>query len=240
VSAPIASLTSGLRQLAEVRLLLLLLLLAAALWGFVQVVDEVREGEAEAFDRALLLALRARDDPTLPWGPPWFQEAMRDVTALGGMTIVVLVTLAASAFLACSGHRGGAVLVMVAVAGAVLWSLALKAGFDRPRPELVPHGSIAITTSFPSGHSATATATWLTLGALLARFQTRRRLKALAMGLGILIALGVGVSRVYLGVHWPTDVLAGWTLGGAWALLCWLAATWLQRRGIVEPEEGTG
>ena len=134
--------------------------------------------------------------------------------------------------------------VIAAVVGGTLLSTALKMGFERPRPDLVPHGTRIYTASFPSGHAMLSAVTYLTLGALLARVQKRRRVKALLLGLAILITLLVGMSRVYLGVHWPSDVLAGWCVGAAWAALCWFVALQLQRRGEVEradpvtPEEG--
>jgi undecaprenyl-diphosphatase len=126
-----------------------------------------------------------------------------------------------------------ALFVLAAAAGAILWITLLKLGFDRPRPDLVPHFMTAQTPSFPSGHSAAAAAVYLTLGALLARFQTRRRLRLFFVGLAVAITVLVGFSRVYLGVHWPSDVVAGWTLGGGWAVACWLMATWLGRRHVL-------
>ena len=95
------------------------------------------------------------------------------------------------------------------------------------------------TASFPSGHSMMAAVTYLTLAALIARVQPTRALKVYVLTLAVLVTVAVGVSRVYLGVHWPTDVLAGWTAGAAWALGCWLVAWWLEGRGAVEPEKLT-
>jgi undecaprenyl-diphosphatase len=127
-----------------------------------------------------------------------------------------------------------ALFVVAAVGGGMLLSTLLKMGFDRPRPDLVPHGALVYTASFPSGHATLSAVVYLTLGALLARVQPRFVLKFYLLGLAIVLTVTVGVSRVYLGVHWPTDVLAGWALGAAWALFCWAAALWLQRRGQVE------
>jgi undecaprenyl-diphosphatase len=121
------------------------------------------------------------------------------------------------------------------IGGAILSNL-LKDFFQRPRPEIVPHLAYAANTSFPSGHSMMSAVTYLTLAALLARSQERRRIKAYFLLLAVLITFLVGVSRIYLGVHWPTDVLAGWTAGTTWALLCWLVARSLQRRKALEPE----
>jgi len=138
-----------------------------------------------------------------------------------------------------SRRRAAALLVLVAVAGGMLLSTLLKLGFERPRPDLVPHAVEVYTASFPSGHAMLSAVTWLTLGALLMRVEPRRRVKAFVLAMAVLTTLLVGASRIYLGVHWPTDVLAGWCIGAAWALICWLAALWLQRRGRVEETRET-
>jgi undecaprenyl-diphosphatase len=110
----------------------------------------------------------------------------------------------------------------------------LKEFFERPRPDLVPHGAEVFTASFPSGHAMMSAVVYLTLGALLARVETGLRVKAFVLSVSVLLTVLVGISRVYLGVHWPTDVLAGWTVGAAWAVMCWLIARVLQRKGRVE------
>lgn len=208
-------------------------------WAFIALADEVREGETHAFDSALLLSLRNPQNLADPIGPSWLEEAARDITGLGGHTVLTIITIAAVAYLLMAGKRGAALLVVVAVVGGTLLSTGLKLGFERPRPDLVPHGARIYTASFPSGHAMLSAVTFLTLGALLTRVQESRRIRAFIMGLAVAMTLLVGASRIYLGVHWPSDVLAGWSVGAAWASLCWFVALQLQRRGQVEDPGGT-
>lgn len=211
-------------------MLLAVLAVVGACWGFVELADVVMEGGTHAADRAILLALRDPGDPSDPIGPRYVHEIGRDLTALGGTAFLTLLTLGVFGYLRIVGRRRDAWVVAVGVLGALLWSLALKEVFARPRPALVPHASIVYTASFPSGHSTLAAATYLTLGMVLAHVHRGGRLRAYLLGSMILLAVLVGVSRVYVGVHWPTDVLAGWTLGAAWAVLCWTAAhAWRHR-----------
>jgi undecaprenyl-diphosphatase len=133
-----------------------------------------------------------------------------------------------------AGKRRAALFLLVAIGGGIVIGFAVKAGFERARPDLVEHAARVFTASFPSGHSMMAAVTYLTLGTLLARVQPHRRLKLYLIGLAVLVSLAVGISRVYLGVHWPSDVLAGWALGASWAMLCWAVVLWLQRRGQIE------
>jgi undecaprenyl-diphosphatase len=212
-----------------------LLAVAFAAWGFVELADEVAEGEVAAVDRRILLAMRTADDATDPIGPPWFEELVRDMTALGSLGVLTLVVAAVCGFLWLQRNRMAVAYVLIAVLGAMLLSSTLKSFYNRPRPDLAPHGARVMTASFPSGHSTMSAATYLTLGALLARYQAQWRLRIYLVVLSIVLAILVGVSRVYLGVHWPSDVLAGWALGAAWALLCWGVAAYLQRRRVIEP-----
>ena len=217
----------------ERRTLLAILALAALAWGFAELHEAAVGGDG--LDQRILLLLRDPADPSRPWGPGWLQTSVRDVTALGGYPVYVPLTLFVAGYLALDRKRGAAVFVLCAILGATALGVLLKLGFDRPRPDLVPHAVLTYTSSFPSGHATGAAATYLTLGALLARFQARRRMKAYLLTIGVLTTLSVGLSRIYLGVHWPTDVLAGWTLGAGWALLCWTVARLLQHRGGIEP-----
>ena len=161
---------------------------------------------------------------------------MRDITSLGSVSVLGLVVLAVTGFLVITGRRQTALLVLVSVIAGTLFGSLMKHGFARPRPELVPHGSRIYTASFPSGHATMSAVVYLTLGALLARTEHAQRVKLYILSVAALLTLIVGLSRIYLGVHWPTDVLAGWALGSAWAMISWLAMLWLQSRGQVEPE----
>lgn len=216
--------------------LLALLTISAAAWAFIELVDEVLEGGSRAFDTALLLAMRNPADASDPIGPPWVEELGRDFTALGGVGVLTLLTVAVAGFLWLQGRGRTMWLLLGAVVGGLLVSTAFKAGFSRPRPDLVPYEAEVYSASFPSGHSMMASVTYLTLAVLLAHGQRKRVLKVYLILIAVFVSVAVGVSRVYLGVHWPTDVLAGWSAGAAWALLCLLVAHWLQSRNAIEPE----
>lgn len=210
-----------------------------SLWAFVEITDEVLEGSAARFDERLLLALRSNADVSDPLGPWWLEDMMRDVTALGGIPLLLAVTLIVAGYLLVARRARTAAFLIVSVTGGVTVSLLLKDAFDRSRPDLVPHGAEVFTSSFPSGHSMMSALVWLTIGALLARIQPKKRLKAYVLAVALVMTLLVGFSRVYLGVHWPTDVLAGWTAGAAWAFAFWAGAGWLQMRGRLEaPVDG--
>jgi undecaprenyl-diphosphatase len=213
-----------LRGWLEPRILGLGALIAAALWLFIEVAGEVIEGDTEAVDTAILLALRRLGDAAHPLGPSWLEAAMRDITALGSPTVLGLIVAAVAVFLLLAGRLRAALLVLLATGGGGLGSMMLKRFFDRPRPDLFTHGDFVVSASFPSGHAMISAVVYLTLGALVARLLPSRRLKAYVMVVALLLPGLVGISRVYLGVHWPTDVLAGWVAGACWALACWLAA----------------
>lgn len=208
--------------------------IALGVFVFMKVESEIREGDVAALDRAVLLSLRNPADRSDPLGPRWLEEMGRDFTALGGTGLLTLVTLMGVGYLFLGRKPRSALYVASSIISATVLELVLKELFARPRPALVPHLSHVISPSFPSGHSMLAAAVYLTLGALLARVEKRLIVKAYVLAWALLLAVLVGVSRVYLGVHWPTDVLAGWAAGAAWAALSWLLARALQRCGTLE------
>jgi len=214
--------------------LILTLLTFLLIWGFVALADEVIEGDTKAIDESILLSFRETDNPAEPRGAHWVEEIARDLTGLGGTAILTVLSLATAGYLALRGRIHTTYYLVAAIGGGILISSLLKLGFNRPRPELVPHGSYVYTASFPSGHSMMSAITYLTLGALLARVESSRAIKAYLLIMAVAVTVFIGISRVYLGVHWPTDVLAGWAVGAAWATLCWSIANRLQRRGDLE------
>lgn len=227
-------------QRSEWPIMLAFSLPAGALWMFVELADEVLEGSTAAFDRELLLALRVTTDLSDPLGPAWLEELMRDFTALGGAGVLTLVTLNAIGYLLVVRKFRAATAVLLAVGGGIALSTALKFGFERPRPEFVAHGLRATSMSFPSGHSMMAAVVYLTIAVMLARVRPRWRVKSYIVGTAAVATVLVGLSRIYLGVHWPTDVLAGWAIGSGWAILCWLTTLLLQNSGKVESEYRPG
>ena len=223
---------------AEKSVLFVAFVLAISLFAFVEIAEEVGEGETAAFDTAILLAFRNSTDLSDPLGPAWFEGIMRDFTALGGVAVLTTVTILVAGFLFLTRKHRAAWMVIVSVLGGIALGHLLKWGFGRPRPDLVPHATAVYSQSFPSGHAMLSAVVYLTLGALLARTEREVRVKIYLISAAGLLTLMVGISRVYLGVHWPTDVLAGWAVGASWALVCWLVMLWLQGRGKVEPEDG--
>lgn len=205
-----------------------------ALFVFIKVTEEMLEGDTRGFDEWLLRTLRDPGQPEIPIGPRWLIGAAQEMTVLGGETVLTVLLILVLGYLALDRKYGAMGLVAVAAGGGGLLSTAMKNFIGRGRPDIVPHLVFVASPSFPSGHSMLAAVIYLTLGALLARFAARRRIKAYFLSAALLLAFLVGSTRVYLGVHYPTDVLSGWVAGLAWALGCWLVARYLQYSGKVD------
>lgn len=221
---------------ANSSLLTSVLVIGGLLVVFAFIAEAVLEGEPFAFDRDVLLALRNAANPSEPIGPVWLQEGARDLTALGSFTVLGIVLVTVVGYLFLAGKRAAAWLVLVAVVGGVILNTLLKLGFARARPDFAPAARV-FTPSFPSGHAALSAVAYLTLGALLAQLHQATRMRIYLMATGVVLTLLVGLSRIYLGVHYPTDVIAGWCIGAAWAWACWALMARLQRKGQVEPPE---
>ncbi|WP_341864191.1 phosphatase PAP2 family protein [Gymnodinialimonas sp. 57CJ19] len=220
------------RQSAAVlsnRILLAFLILAGLTWTFFSLADAVFENETDTFDTLVVLAFRNPADLSDPFGPIWVEEMARDITGLGGLAVLSLLVIVSAGFLWLRAQRRLAVVLISAVATGTALSQFLKFGFDRARPDLVSQEAAVYTASFPSGHSMMAAIVYLTLAVLLARTLHGKVAKAYVIAVATLVVIAVGISRVYLGVHWPTDVLAGWIIGAAWALLFGIVAKWLTR-----------
>jgi undecaprenyl-diphosphatase len=213
---------------------------AACLLAFVGVAHEVGErgGGPTSFDRWALEALRDPGDRALPRGPAWLRGLGRDLTALGSSGVLALAVVATGLGLAIARRWRSLAFVVGASASGLLASLLLKALFGRERPDEALHAVAVTSASFPSGHSMNAAVVWLTLGTFLARVVERRRLQVFVFAASVVVTLLVGVSRVYLGVHYPTDVAAGWCAGFVWALAWWGVAEWVGRRRPEAADEG--
>lgn len=197
-----------------------LVLVSMSLWLFMAIAVEVVAGGSFTLDERILLSMRNADNLNDLVGPLWLKQVGQDITALGGNAVLSLVSIWVMLFLCLINKSRLALVVLLATGGALLASLLLKSGFDRPRPDLVQHATMVYTSSFPSSHSMLAASAYLTMGALLAQSQSRRRVKALIIISSVLLTLLIGISRIYLGVHWPSDVLAGWAAGAVWAAGC--------------------
>lgn len=219
----------------ELSVIAVLLTLVGIIWLFAVLAGEVMEGDTQAFDRWVVQTLRSPSDPGLPRGPRWLVDGGRDITALGGVAVLGLMTVAAAGYLALQRKSHAMWLMLLAVVSGVIVSTALKLAFGRQRPETGSDIAHVVTSSFPSGHSMLSAVVYLVLGAMLARMEPRWAVKVYFIVLAVALTFLVGLSRVYLGVHYPTDVLAGWMAGLAWAGLWWLIARFLQRKGAVEP-----
>lgn len=214
---------------SEMGVLVLLVLIVGGVWAFMEIADEVTEAEPVGVDKRVMDFLWKGPSP--PAGPEWLEDTARDITSLGSYTIVALLGGVVAVYFGLKRRFGLMALTVAAVAGGALVSTGLKMLFARERPSL-DHLVRVVTYSFPSGHALLSAVVYLTMGALLAHAEPRKRFKIYFMSVAALLAVLVGITRVYLGVHFPTDVLAGWIAGAVWAICCLLIAQSLRRQAL--------
>jgi undecaprenyl-diphosphatase len=217
-------------SVAERRVWLTALIAALVTYFFFELTGEVLEGETRAFDEGVLLMLRDAADPAMPAGPSWLTKMMVDITALGGVTVLTLLVTLVVVYLALRRKFRTAAFVTVSILGGWGLSSAMKIGIARPRPEVVQHLVEVSDMSFPSGHAMLSAITYLTLGAMLSRIEETPSLRYFFPLVAVVLTLLIGLSRVYLGVHYPTDVLGGWAAGTVWACGSWFMARWMLGR----------
>lgn len=205
---------------AAVRLAIVGVVVSGAL--FVALGLEVAEGEHQQLDEKVLQQLRRSSQSHAGADGDVLYEASRDVTALGGPAVLTLVVVGVAGYFALARKLEKSLLVVFATLGGAAFSQLAKALMMRPRPQVVPHLTDVTSSSFPSGHSLLSTVAYLTLGAILSELAPRMRLRLYLLACGIVLALLVGLSRAHLGVHYPSDILAGWAGGVCWALGSWL------------------
>jgi undecaprenyl-diphosphatase len=203
--------------------------IAAAALAFLYLADEVTEGGTQRIDAAILHAVRDATGGDAATG--WLRMTMLDLTALGDTATITLLTILAAGYLLVARRPALAAAVVGAIASGGMVVTLLKLLFARARPDVVTQLAQVSTASFPSGHAANSAVAYLTLGVLLARSQHDHGVRRYMIGAAIALSFAIGVSRVYLGVHWPSDVLGGWIVGGTWAALTGLAVRRFQHQG---------
>ena len=222
----------------EIGAVLAFLVLALAADLFLSVAGEVAEGETDAIDLRVLLALRVPGMPSRPIGPPWLETAARDVTSLGSIVVLTLIVLIVAGLFYSLRRRREALTLLITSGGGLGLTNLLKDLFGRSRPDPIYRAVEATTSSFPSGHAMLSAVVFLTLAAICMGYVSRHLVRIYIMSVAVTLTLVIGISRIYLGVHWLTDVLAGWSIGAAWATTSWLVV-WVWERRWRQPPPAT-
>ncbi|WP_425992016.1 phosphatase PAP2 family protein [Brevundimonas sp. TWP2-3-2] len=213
---------------AEFAALGALAIVTLGIMTFVEIADDMTETDGQAFDQMVLHWMQpVAGQPRGPW---WLHEAAADITSLGGIAVLTLFAVVALGMLLILRKWLSALLLLIGLAGGVALSEGLKALFQRERPPAAFQAVETLNASFPSGHALLSTVFYLTVAVMMTRAFPRRRLKAYVLGVGMAFALMVGLTRVYLGAHWASDVMAGWCVGAAWAMALWLVSYAVERR----------
>lgn len=215
----------------EISFLFIILGMVLSLFLFIVIADAVAAGEILSYDNQILLLFRNPENPSLPLGSERIQYIVRDITALGSSTLLIIITLFVVLYLALQKASRSIIYVLFAAIGGGVLVQILKHLFARQRPDIVSHLVSEISMSFPSGHSAMSAVVYLSLAVLISRIEKSYGTRIFLISAALIITLLVGLSRIYLGAHYPTDVLAGWMIGLFWALLCWFIASIIEKRG---------
>lgn len=198
---------------------------ATACWAvFIGMAMWVSDGSSSRFDAEGLAIFRTGPDFGLI-GPVWMEEAVRDVTALGGVFLRNLFSVIIVTALLTLGFQREAAALFVTVAGGWAAGVALKVYVMRPRPDILPHLMDAGGFSFPSGHTFNATVVYLSIGLTAARLTRNLSVQYAVVSFSLTLSILVGLTRIMLGVHFPTDVIAGLAGGAGWTFLC-MALFW--------------
>lgn len=225
---------------AEAVLIAALVVVAVLIGTFADIAEDLLEHPDHGWDMSVLLALREAGQPHNPIGPRWVEIALTDLTALGGVAVLAAIGLIVSGFLLLQRRPLAVMTLLTALGGGLAMSQTMKLVFGRERPPLAYRAAEAVNASFPSGHAMLSAVAYLTIGAILAKSMQRTREKLYVMGVALILTFVVGISRIYLGVHWATDVFGGWSIGAAWATTCWAAAwaaeRWHGREGMSRPQ----
>lgn len=190
----------------------LLMLLAVALIAFAVIAAAVQQGGTENLDTRVLMA--ARDTTGHLTGPKWLAEAARDITGLGSNVVLALACILAAFYLKIARRYFELALLATSVAAGLVLTNLLKIGVDRVRPDL-PETPAVFSASFPSGHATMSALVFLVMAFIVTRIQRHGEVTTLSFVSAVGLIVLVGISRIYLGLHYPSDVLAGWCLGVA-------------------------